>query len=118
MIEADAAEPDGGFVLAAGVGDDDDGMLAIEHGAGPGGVLAAEADVDAARQMRRGEFVGSRVSRICAPSTCKRQHRVERQRIHLARQRLVQRGPLLAVQHGVVVEIGRRFGLIGGDDAR
>ena len=62
VIEADAAEADGGFVLPAGGGDDDDGMLAIEHGAGPRGVLAAEADVDAARQMRGGEF--GRIARV------------------------------------------------------
>ena len=31
---------------------------AVEHGARPGGVLAAEADVDAAGEMGGGEFDG------------------------------------------------------------
>jgi hypothetical protein len=39
-------------------------------------------------------------------------HVVERHRVH-ARQRLIQRGPLFAVQHGVIVEVGRSFRLIG-----
>ena len=59
---------------------------------------------------------GSRVSRICAPLACNVEHVVERERIHFAREGLVERGPLFAVQHGVVVEVGRGFGLIGGHD--
>ena len=47
-----------------------------------------------------------------------RQHVIERQRVQLARQRFVERRPLLAVQHGVVGEIRRRVGLIRGDRAR
>ena len=58
VIEADAPEAHGRFVLATGVRDDHDGMLAVEHGSGPGGILPAQADVDAARQMRRGKFAG------------------------------------------------------------
>ena len=57
MIETDTTEANGGFVFAAGVGDDDDGMRAVENGSGPRGVLAAEANVNAAFQMSSGEFV-------------------------------------------------------------
>ena len=39
---------------------------------------------------------GSRVSRICAPDACSASTLVERHRLQLARQRLVQRRPLLA----------------------
>src|SRR5579871_3895072 len=42
VIEADSAEAQLGFALAAGGGDDDDRVTAIEDGADPGGVLAAE----------------------------------------------------------------------------
>ena len=56
----------------------------------------------------------SRVSRICAPTRLQCKHGVERQRVHLARQRFVQRRPLFAVQHGVIGEVGRSFRLIGG----
>ena len=56
---------------------------------------------------------GSRVSRICAPTRLQCKQVVERHRIH-AGQRLVERGPLFAVQHGVIGEVGRGFGLIGG----
>src|SRR5580704_6635492 len=58
VIEADAAKADGGFFFAAGSGDDDDGILAVEDGACPGGILAAESDVDAAFEMGGGEFGG------------------------------------------------------------
>ena len=112
VIEADAAEANRRLVLAAGVGDDHDRTLAIEDRAGPGRVLAAEADVDAAGKMRGGELAGSRVSRICAAGPLQRQHQLQRHRVQLARQRLVQRRPLLAVQHRVVGEVGGRVGLI------
>ena len=47
MIETDAAQAHGGFLLAPGLGDDHDGLCAIEHRARPRGVLAAQPDVDA-----------------------------------------------------------------------
>src|SRR3954452_19333923 len=55
VIETDAAETNRRLVFAAGVGDDDDRPLTIEDGAGPGRVLAAEADVQAAGKVRGGE---------------------------------------------------------------
>src|SRR5689334_11976828 len=42
VIEADAAEADGGFAFTAWAGDDDDGAVVMKHGAGPGGVLSDE----------------------------------------------------------------------------
>ena len=57
---------------------------------------------------------GSRVSRICPPTSLQREQLIQRHRVDFARQRLVQRRPLLAVQHGVVGEVGGRVGLIGG----
>ena len=112
VIEADAPEAGGRFVLPARVRDDHDRMFAIQHRSGPCRVLAAEADVDAARQMRRRKFGGvARVENLRA-SLLQREHAVERQRVH-ARQRFVERGPLFAVQHGVVIEVGRRVRLIG-----
>src|ERR1700760_29087 len=58
VVEADTAEPNGGFVLASGSRDDDDGVRMIEDGAGPRRVLASKADVDAAGEVGGGELVG------------------------------------------------------------
>jgi len=58
IIETDAAETDGGFIFACGVGNDDDGLGLIEDGAGPGGVLAVETDVDATGKMGRSKLIG------------------------------------------------------------
>ena len=52
MVEPDTAKTNGGFIFAAGRGNDDDGMRAIEQSAGPGGVLAGKAYINAAREMR------------------------------------------------------------------
>ena len=62
VIESDAPEADCGFVLLARVRDNYDRMLPVEHGSGPRCVLPDEADIDAARQMRRGKF--GRIARI------------------------------------------------------
>ena len=62
VIEADAAEPHRRLVLASRVGDDHDRLLAAQHRAGPRGVLPAEADVDAAGQVRGGEL--RRIARV------------------------------------------------------
>src|ERR1700724_1655735 len=47
LIEADQSQPRRRLVLASRVGDDHNRLLAAQHGAGPGGILAAETDVDA-----------------------------------------------------------------------
>ena len=62
VIEADAAEPRRRLVLVSGVGDDHDRVLAAQHRAGPGRVLPAEPDVDAAGQVRGGEL--RRIARV------------------------------------------------------
>ena len=59
---------------------------------------------------------GSRVSRICAPSACSASTSSSVSGVHLARERLIERGAFLAVEHGVVSEVGGSFGLVGGDD--
>ena len=56
VIEADAAEAQDGFFFAAGFGDDDDWLGAVEDCSGPGCVLATEADVDAAGEVSLGIF--------------------------------------------------------------
>ena len=58
VIETDAAQAQGGFLLASGLGDDHDGLGAVEHRARPGGVLAAESDVDAAGEVTLGVLGG------------------------------------------------------------
>ena len=58
MVETDAAEAHRGFILTAGRGDDDDGMVMIQDRSGPGGVLAVEADIDAAGEMSGAKFIG------------------------------------------------------------
>jgi hypothetical protein len=58
MIESDAAQPHGCFLFTSGLGDDHDGLRSIEHGAGPGRILTAEPDVDAAREVSFGVFGG------------------------------------------------------------
>ena len=114
LIEADAAQSHGRFVFTSRVGDDDDRLLAGQHGAGPRRVLAAEADVDAAGQVGGREL--GRVARI----QHLRAHRLQRQDVIEGQradslQRLVQRRPLLTVQDGVVGEVRRGVGLIGRD---
>ena len=65
--------------------------------------------------VRAANSAGSRVSSTWRAGALQRQHLLERHRLQLARERFVQRRPLLAVQHRVVGEIGRRVRLIGGD---
>src|SRR5262245_37460282 len=90
VIEADASETYGGLELAAGISNDDDRRLAAEDGTGPRGVLAAETDVDAARQVRRREVAGiARVENLSA-HIADREHLIERHRVQLAGERFVE----------------------------
>ena len=116
MVEADAAETNGGFVFASGVGDDDDRMDAIENGSGPGGVLAAEADVDAAGEVSGTKFLGIASVENLRAFGLQGEHGVQRERFQFALQRFVECGAFFAVQDGIVDEIGRGFGLVGGDE--
>ena len=103
------------FVFAAGIGDEDDGPRVIEQGAGPGCVLAAESDVEAAAKVRRGEVDGVATVEQLRAGLLELEHAVERERLLFASERLVERGPLLRVEHGVVGEVGGRVGLVGCD---
>ena len=67
------------------------------------------------RRCAAANSIGSRVSSSCAPRCGELGDRVERERLELARQRVGERRPLLAVEHGVVGEVRRRVGLIGRD---
>ena len=58
MVEPDAGEPDPGLVLAAGVGDDDDGVAGAQHVAGVLGEPAVEPDVDRPAEMPGREQLG------------------------------------------------------------
>jgi hypothetical protein len=76
--------------------------------------LAGEADVDAALQMRSAEFLGvASVENLCA-NRLHGEHDIESERLHLTRERFIECRPLLAVEHRVIGEVGRRFRLIGG----
>ena len=60
--------------------------------------------------------IGARVARVEDLCTLllQLQHSIERQRFQIAFQRLVERGALFAVQHGIVDEIWGSLGLISG----
>ena len=62
VVEADAAEAHARLRLGAARADDDDRLRVVEDGAGPGGVLSAESDVQAAAQVGGGEV--GRVARV------------------------------------------------------
>src|SRR5262245_38914453 len=62
VIEPDAAEARRRLMLAARIGDDDDRIVVVENRAGPGRILATQADVDASGKMRGREIV--RVARV------------------------------------------------------
>src|SRR6266568_4772247 len=52
------AHSQGGFMFASGLGDDHDGLGAIEYCTGPSGVLPAQSDIDAAGQVALGVLGG------------------------------------------------------------
>ena len=93
------------------------GLVAIEHRAGPGGVLAAESDVDAAGEMALGELGGvadvedlrARISQV--------EDFVELDGLQNLFEIAVERGALAGVEDGVVGEVLRSVGLVGGDEA-
>ena len=67
MIEAYATETQGSLLLSTGLRDNHNGLGAIEDGAGPGGILATETDVDATREMALRVFGGiANVKDLCA----------------------------------------------------
>jgi len=96
--------------------DDDDRLGRVEYRACPCSVLAAETDVDAAGEMRGREL--SRIARVenLRTRALRGKQLIERQWLELACQRLIERGPLAAVQHRVVGEVRGCLGLVGRDE--
>ena len=90
-------------------------MDVIENGAGPGGILAVQSDVDALSEMGGSKFLC--IARVQNLRACGLQceNGFTCQRFHFALQGFVECGTFLAVQHGIVNEIGRSIGLVGGD---
>jgi hypothetical protein len=114
LIEADAPQSHGRFAFAPRVGDDHDRFLAAQYGAGPRRILSAEADVDASGQVSGRELGGIACIQYLGADRLKSEELIESHRVDVP-QRLVERRPLLAVQHGIVSEIRRGVRLIGRD---
>ena len=115
MIEADAAQAQRGFLFASGLGDDHDGLGAVEHGARPGGVLAAESDIDAAGQVALGVFGGIANVQNLRACVSHAQDFVEFDGMQHLFEIVVERRALAGVENGVVREVRRGVGLIGRD---
>src|SRR4029453_19541161 len=56
VIEADAAQAEGCFALATGIGDDQNRPVAAQYASRPGRVLACQSNVDASGEIRRREL--------------------------------------------------------------
>src|SRR5207253_9047472 len=97
-------------------GDDDDGPLAVEKGPRPAGVLAAQADVDAAEEVRSGEIL--RVPRIeqLRAGVPEPAQVLDGEGVEPLLERALERGTLTSGEDGVVGKVCRRVRLIGGDD--
>ena len=107
---------DGGLVLASRVRDDHDRPFAVQHRARPRRVLAAEADVDAAREMRGGELRRDRARRGSdAPTRCSASTTSSVIGFSSRSSASSSVGRSFAVQHRVVGEVRRRVRLIGRD---
>lgn len=116
VIEADAAEAGGGFLFAAGLGDDDDRLRAIEDGAGPGGVLASEADVDAAGEVSFGVLGWVANIEDLDAGIAMGDYLIEFDGMERAVEHVFESGALAGIEDRVVGEIGRGVGLVSGDD--
>src|SRR6185437_15620847 len=117
VIEADAAEAEGSFVLAAGLGDDDDGFLTVEQRAGPGGVLATEADVEAADEMALGELGAVADVEELRANLLEVENFIERERPKDLLEIAFERAALARIKDGVVGEVLRGVGLVGSDES-
>ena len=89
-------------------------MLAIENSSRPRCVLTGKANVDAAGQVRRRKVGGIACVQNLRAGRLKLKQDVEAHWIHFERKRLIERWPLFAVQHRIVIEVGRSVRLIGG----
>ncbi len=115
MIETDTAQAQGGFLLASGLGDDHDGLGAVEHRTRPGGVLPAQSDIDAAGEVALGILGGVADVEDLSARVSHPQDLVEIDGMENLFQILVQRGALASIQDGVVGEVRRRVGLVRRD---
>ncbi len=113
VVEADAAEAEGGLFFAAGFGDESDGAGAVEDGAGPGGVGAGEADVDGG-----GEMAGGVLGRFTDVEELEiwGEDFVEGEGLEALCESGGEGGALAGVEDGVVGEVGRGVGLVSGDE--
>ena len=104
-------------MLAAGLGDDDDGAGGVEDGAGPGCELAVEADVDGVGEVAHGVFgVVAHVEDLSA-SAGQLEDFGEIQRAKVVFESSVEGGPLASVEDGVVGEVSGSVGLVDRDEA-
>ena len=116
MVEPNPAEPHRRLALPSPAGDDHDGPFAVEEGPRPAGVLAAQADVDAAEEVRSGEI--RRVPRIeqLRAGVPEPAQLLDGEGVEPLLERALERGTLPCVEDGVVGKVCRRVRLIGGDD--
>jgi hypothetical protein len=115
VIETDAAQAQGGFLLAARLGNDHDGFGAVEDRARPGGVLAAESYVDASGEVALGVLGGLADVQNLSPVVSHPQDFGEIDGMENLFEILVQRGALAGVENGVIGEVRRSVGLVGRD---
>src|SRR2546425_3332320 len=98
VIETDMAQSQGGFMFASGLGDDHDGLGAIEYCTGPSGVLPAQSDIDAAGQVALGVLGGiPHIENLGAPVAHPKDF-VKIDRMKNLFQILVQRGALASIE--------------------
>src|SRR3972149_4493865 len=86
-LPASGPKPLGRLLLASGISDEDDRLVAAEHRAGPDRVLAVETDVDAAGKVGGGKI--HRVSRVeqLGALCLAFEYVCEGQTVHLSRER-------------------------------
>ncbi len=116
MIESNASEAHCRFGFRARIRDDHDRPIACEHRPSPGRILPDQPDVDAPFEMRCSKL--GRVARVehLDALFLLSEKLVDRERSELARQSLIERWTLAAVEHGVVREVRRRVRLVCGDE--
>ena len=114
MVEADSPEAQGGLLFASRLGDDDDGLFGIEDCAGPGGVLSAQPDVDAAGEVTLGVFCGVADIEKLGAGVAHGKNLFEVEGMQDLLQGFVEGGALACVEDGVVGEVGGGVGLIDG----
>lgn len=115
VIESDSTKAERGFRFTTRVGNDHDGRLMTEDRTSPSGVLAVKTDIDAAGEVSGAEFLRVPGVKNLRAIGLQRQQFMQGQGPEFAFERIVERGAFLTVENGVVDEIGRSIGLVGGD---